>query len=75
MLLWWPSVNLVNNGDNCSKLFTSYVYFIHSRGGGSPPRRFAAHGLTLEVEAVGVVHQAIEDRIRVRSVVACVDIG
>ncbi len=31
MLKFSPPVHCVNNGDNCSNLFTLLVYFIHSR--------------------------------------------
>jgi len=58
-------VQRVSNGDNYRKSFTSFVYFTHSSARGRPTGRFAAHGLPCELQAVGVVDQAVHDRVSV----------
>ena len=59
------SVDCVNNGDNYSKLFTLFVCFVHSSVIGGLTRGPATHGLALHLEAVGVVYQAIQNRVGV----------
>jgi hypothetical protein len=56
-------VYYVNNGDNYSKLFTLFAYFIHSRIRHRPTGAVAAHRLALEFEAIRVVDKAIQDRV------------
>ena len=64
MLMWRAPVESVNNGDNYSKLFTLLVYFIHSRGR-RPMGAVAAHRPALELEAIRLVDEAIQDGVGV----------
>ena len=65
MLMWRVPVDSVNNGDNYSKSFTLFIYFIHTSIVGGLPRGSPAHRLPLHLEAVGVVHQAVQNRVGV----------
>jgi hypothetical protein len=53
----------VNNGDNYTKLFTLFGYFIHSRIRHRPAGAVAAHRVAFEFEAIRVVDEAIQDRV------------
>jgi hypothetical protein len=58
MLQFFPPVYCVNNGDNYTKLFTLFGYFIrriHRR----PMGTVAAHRLALELEAICQVDDKI----------------
>src|SRR6185436_7262396 len=68
MLFMWiffaPSYK-VSIGDNYTKLFTLLAYVIHSRIHPQPTGAVAAHRLALELQAIRVVDEAIQDRVGV----------
>ena len=61
-------MNRVSNRDDYCKLFTSLSYFINSLVRASLAGDAIAHRLALEFEAVGVVNQAIQDRVGIRGI-------
>ena len=61
-------VHCVNNGDNYTKLFTLFGYFVPSRIRRRPLGAVAARRLALELEAICLVDEAIQDRVGVRGI-------
>src|SRR5208282_1454799 len=68
MLRFLPPVDYVSSGDNYTKLFTLLGYFIPGRIRRQPMGAVAAHRLALELEAIRLVDEAIQDGVGVRGI-------